>query len=365
METTFTVDLGRRSYPIHVGTDLLGQLGERLGARVSGRLALVVTDDNVGPLYGQQVQAALDGAGFRPVMVTVPAGEATKCLRVASQLIDRLVSEQADRRSVVLGLGGGVVGDLAGFVAATYARGIAFAQVPTTLLAMVDASVGGKVAVDHPRAKNMIGAFHQPVMVTCDLNTLQTLSLREYRCGVAEAVKHGVILDEELFDYMQSHAAALADRHAEAVRHIVAESCRIKADVVAKDEQELSGLRAKLNYGHTFAHALETADGYGGIHHGEAVAIGMICAAHLAERLGMVATGVNERQRSLWELLGLPTRIPAHLLAADLVAIMRRDKKARAGRLRLILPTRLGNVEMVEDVDEDLVRQVLKEVNDL
>jgi 3-dehydroquinate synthase len=256
-------------------------------------------------------------------------------------------------------VGGGVVGDLAGFAAATYNRGLALLMVPTTLLAMVDSSVGGKVGINHPRGKNLIGAFHQPVGVWIDTNVLETLPGREYRSGLAEVVKYGVILDPDFFAYLEEHGEALLRQEPEAVRHVVARSCRLKADVVEKDERELTGLRAILNYGHTFAHAFETVAGYGAWLHGEAVAAGMVCASRLAERRGLIGGEVTARQVRLLEALGLPVS-PESWPVGDLLAVMRNDKKNEAGKLRFVLPRRLGEVALFDDVPEEDVRGVLE-----
>jgi 3-dehydroquinate synthase len=226
---------------------------------------------------------------------------------------------------------------------------------------MVDSSVGGKVAVDHPRAKNMIGAFHQPLGVIADTELLDTLPVRQYRCGLAEVVKYGVIMDAEFFEFLERSAEAINRHDAETISTIVAHSCRLKADVVEEDEFETTGRRAILNYGHTFAHAFETSSDYEELQHGEAVAIGMICAAHLAEQLGRIDESLNRRQRSLWQKLGLPTAVPKQLLDVDLISVMRRDKKSQGGKLRFVLPSRLGHVELVDNIDENLVRQVIRE----
>jgi 3-dehydroquinate synthase len=279
---------------------------------------------------------------------------------VAAQLYDRLIDLQADRKTVIVAVGGGVIGDLAGFVAATYARGLPLLMVPTTLLAMVDSSVGGKVAVNHPRAKNMIGAFHQPMGVWIDTATLATLPEREYRSGLAEVVKYGVVMDAAFFVWLEVNATAIQERQSEAVRHLVEHSCRLKAQVVAGDEREETGLRAILNYGHTFAHAFETAAGYGSWLHGEAVAAGMMCAARLALRRRLIDRDLVQRQQILLEKFELPV-FPQSWPAADLLEIMRTDKKSLAGKMRFILPTRLGAVALFGDVPEDEVRQVLLE----
>jgi 3-dehydroquinate synthase len=322
-------------------------------------LALVVSDAHTRG-HADAVAGGLEAAGLRAARVTLPAGEGQKSLAAAAQLYDRLIDLPADRRTLVVAVGGGVIGDLSGFVAATFARGLPLLMVPTTLLAMVDSSVGGKTAVNHPRAKNAIGAFHQPVGVWIDTATLETLPEREYRSGLAEVVKYGVILDPELFAYLEEHADAILARAPEVVRHIVARCCRLKADVVEQDERELTGLRAVLNYGHTFAHAFETAAGYGTWLHGEAVAAGMVCASRLAERRGLIPPALTERQRSLLGRFGLPVA-PEPWPTAELVAAMRNDKKALAGRLRFLLPRRMGEVALYEDVPEDDVVRVLEE----
>lgn len=353
------VRLSSRSYDIDIGHGLLKDLGDRVAKLTLGRQALVVTDENVGKNYASPVLASLRECGFDTGLALLPPGEATKSLEVASRLYDQLIDANADRDSIVVALGGGVIGDLAGFVAATFARGISFVQVPTTLLAMVDASVGGKVAVDHPKSKNSIGAFHQPLAVVCDLDTLATLPDREYRCGLAEVVKYGVIMDADFFREIENQADAIVARDSHAVERLVARSCELKALVVEADEFEKTGRRAILNYGHTFAHAFETASQYEDLPHGEAVAIGMICAGRLARRLGSVDDAFCSRQESLWKKLGLPTVVSANLASADLVPIMRRDKKSRHGRLRFVLPKRMGEVEIVDAVDEQMVREVI------
>lgn len=356
---TIPVRLSERSYAIEVGWGLLPAVGERVAELTRGRTALVVSDANVAPTHAARVARGLAAAGFQTEEASVPPGESTKTLRHAAQLYDRLVDRSADRGTVVVAVGGGVVGDLAGFVAATYARGIPFVQVPTTLLAMVDASVGGKVGVDHPGAKNMIGAFHQPSAVFCDMETLDTLPAREYRAGLAEVIKHGMILDADFFAYLEANVAGINQRARDVVARLVARSCQLKAGVVERDERETTGLRAVLNYGHTFAHALETAGGYGGLLHGEAVSIGMTAAAHLAVRMGRIDRELARRQIALCAAVGLPTQVPEPLRGRDLFEIMKRDKKSKGGVPRFVLPTRLGHAETVGDVPADWVRAAL------
>ncbi|HYH68116.1 MAG TPA: 3-dehydroquinate synthase [Urbifossiella sp.] len=353
------VRLGPRSYEIALATAVPAGVGP-FARRVlpTSTAALVVADTNTAALAGT-VAAALNDHGFRVSDITVPDGEGSKSLAELSQLYDALYAMAADRRTAVVAVGGGVVGDLGGFAAATYNRGLPLLMVPTTLLAMVDSSVGGKTGVNHPKGKNLIGAFHQPAGVWIDTAFLDTLPDREFRSGLAEVVKYGVILDAPFFEYLEANAAALLARDAAALRHVVGRSCRLKADVVERDEREETGLRAVLNYGHTFAHAFETVGGYGGWLHGEAVAAGMVCAARLAERHGLVGPDLGKRQLALLTALGLPTAPKREWPADELIAVMRRDKKAAGGKLRFILPTRLGEVRLFDDVPEALVRDVL------
>jgi 3-dehydroquinate synthase len=354
------VNLSERSYDIEIGSGNLGGLGAFLSQRCQLTHAIVITDTNVEHPHARRCAHSLTEAGARVDVEIVAAGEASKSIAVADRLWQRMLQYGADRKSVVVAAGGGVTGDLAGFVAATYARGVAFVQVPTTLLAQVDSSVGGKVAVNLPAAKNMVGAFWQPLGVLIDTDVLDTLPAREYRAGLAEVVKYGVILDAEFFAYLEDHAERINARHPDVLRYVVARCCRLKADVVENDEREETGLRAVLNYGHTFAHAIEAETGYGEFLHGEAVAIGMLAASRLAERLGRVDRRFTQRQRDLLDRLQLPVDMPP-LDRQVLLAAMRRDKKVAHGRLRFVLPTRMGHVELVADVPEQEVRAVLEE----
>jgi len=356
--TTLRVNLGPRSYDIAIVHDAMDEIGAFIRQRSKGSSALVVADRNVATAAMEIVDAIM-AHGICARLVMLPPGEGQKALEVAASLFDELIDLPADRKTLVIAVGGGVIGDLAGFVAATYARGIPLLMAPTTLLAMVDSSVGGKVAVNHPKAKNMIGVFHQPVGVWIDTALLSTLPDREYRSGLAEVVKYGVILDPEFFAFLEANAGRILERDAEAVRHIVRRSCELKADVVEKDEREETGLRAVLNYGHTFAHAFETAGGYGAWLHGEAVAAGMVCASRLAERLGMIPREVSERQIRLLNAFSLPTTTPTWD-EQQLLTTMRADKKSVAGKLRFILPTRLGEVKLVDGVAEEEVVEVLR-----
>jgi 3-dehydroquinate synthase len=357
---TVRVNLGARSYEVVVTAGDPAGLGPFARQRCPGALAVVVSDENAAA-HADRAAEALAAAGFRTATAVLPAGEATKSLESAGQLYDKLADLRADRRTLVAAVGGGVVGDLAGFAAATFNRGLPLLMVPTTLLAMVDSSVGGKVAVNHPRGKNLIGAFHQPVGVWADTDVLATLPAREYLSGLAEVVKYGVILDAGLFAYLEDHADELRDREAAPTGHVVARSCELKAAVVERDEREETGLRAVLNYGHTFAHAFEAVAGYGTLLHGEAVAAGMVCASRLAEYRGLVGRDVTLRQQRLLVRLRLPTK-PPPLPAWEVLAAMGGDKKAVDGRLRLVLPRRLGEVGLYDDVPEADVRRVLDEL---
>jgi len=361
------VPLGPRSYEIVVVTrrpDLFGVFArgalDRTWAGSACRSALIVTDSHVADLaLPAAYQAALSGVGIEPATTVLPAGETTKSLDHVSRLYDELVNRKADRHTLIVALGGGVIGDLAGFVAATYARGLPLLMVPTTLLAQVDSSVGGKVGINHPAVKNVIGAFHQPVGVWIDTETVRSLPIRELRCGLAEVVKHGVILDSELFASLERDADDLLSRDDRALSRVVAESCRLKAGVVARDEREESGLRAILNFGHTIGHAIESVAGYDGrYHHGEAVAVGMVAESRLAERLGWIGSDVVERQVRLLARLGLPTAAPG-LDPDRLLEAMGRDKKNRRGKLRFVLPRAIGKVELTDEAPEQDVRAVL------
>jgi 3-dehydroquinate synthase len=355
---TVRVHLGERSYDIVVADDPAG-LGHFARDRAVGERAFLVSDEHLVS-HLPLLTASLERAGFRTATAVLPPGEAQKSLASASALYDRLADLRADRRTLVVAVGGGVVGDVTGFVAATWNRGLPLLMVPTSLLAMVDSSVGGKVGVNHPRGKNLIGAFHQPVGVWIDTGLLATLPEREYRSGLAEVVKYGVILDADFFAWIEAHREELLARDPEAVRLVVARSCRLKADVVEQDEREEKGLRAVLNYGHTFAHAFETVGGYGHWLHGEAVAAGMVCASRLAERRGLISAEVTERQVRLLESFGLPTA-PLSWPVEELLSVMANDKKNLSGRLRFVLPRRLGEVAVFGDVPEEEVRRILKE----
>lgn len=348
------VELGERSYPIYCGSGLLEQLGELLTPLDLGRRCLVVTNPVVASLYGPKVKESLEKAGFISLFKEVPEGEEAKSLSAAAELYDLALDVGWERRCSIIALGGGVVGDLAGFVAATLLRGVPFIQLPTTLLAQVDSSVGGKVAVNHPRGKNLIGAFYQPQLVVADLDTLKTLPEREMRAGLAEVIKYGVIYDAGFFSYLEEHLEQALAGEAKVLEKIVLYSCRIKAEVVAQDEEE-RGLRAILNFGHTAGHALEAATNFNVYRHGEAVAVGMVVAARIAVNRGMFDTGNLERLQKLLKRAFLPTEMPSLDREAFLAALMR-DKKVRDGRLRMVLPVELGRVKIMEVEAEELLR---------
>jgi len=362
------VDLGERAYEILIVTHELDKLHETLdgwlvkrGSPRQSRKALVITDEHVAKNHAAVVMHSLNAAEWKCRITSIPSGENSKSLEVISSLYDQLVDFQADRHTFIIAVGGGVVGDAAGFAAATYNRGLPFVQVPTTLLAQVDSSVGGKVGINHPQGKNLIGAFHQPVGVLIDTSVLNTLPIRDYRSGLAEVVKYGVILDEQFFELLEQNVEAINRRDSAVLRTIVARSCRLKADVVERDEFERTGLRAILNYGHTFAHAYEALCGYGELTHGEAVSIGMHHAALLAAAIGRIPVSLVDRQEKLLQALSLTTRLPnsQNLTVENILHRMMLDKKTVGGKLRFILPSKLGHVETVPDVPESEVTKLL------
>ena len=367
---TVNVDLAERSYDIRICSDQLSAVGdsvadwldERLGASSTQQSALVVTDRNVAG-HANVVRASLAAAGFRVELAELEPGEKTKSLSVISGLYERMVEMKADRRTVVVAVGGGVIGDASGFLAATYNRGVPFVQIPTTLLADVDSSVGGKVGVNLAAAKNLIGSFYQPLGVFIDTSVLSTLPDRDYRSGLAEVVKYGVILDAEFFDFLEENVDGINAREPAVLRRIIARSCELKAHVVKEDEYERTGLRAVLNYGHTYAHAFEALAGYGELMHGEAVSVGMLYASRLAEKRGLIDADMTARQRNLLEQIGAMTDLPdpAAFSTDDILSKMRLDKKTVGGQLRLILPTKMGHVTTFMDVPESDVTAVVDE----
>ena len=352
--TTVHVGLAERSYDIQIGSDNLSSIGSLVAGLDDVSHAILITDSNVRELYGETTKKSLANAHLQVDIITVPAGEASKSTAVTEELWKQLLSLGADRKTVIVALGGGVVGDLAGFVAASYGRGIRFVQIPTTLLATVDSSVGGKVGINLPGAKNMVGAFWQPQAVQIDVNVLQSLPARDYHAGLAEVVKYGVIQDEDFFSRLENNVGLILDRDPEFMRDVIARCCELKAHVVENDERETTGLRAILNYGHTFCHAIEACTGYGTYMHGEAVSIGMLCASRLAESLGRITENDTARQRELLLQLNLPIDLPQDIEREPLVDAMKRDKKTEHGKIRFILPTRIGHVELVDGVDDAL-----------
>jgi 3-dehydroquinate synthase len=325
------------------------------------RRAILVADNAVVDSWGGPLATDLRNAGSRTDLITIPSGETSKSVAGIARIWEEFCRLEADRTTVVLALGGGVVGDLAGFAAATYARGLRFVQIPTTLLAQVDSSVGGKTGINLSAAKNIVGAFWQPALVLIDTATLQTLPQREYISGLAEIIKYGVVLDREFFVWLEEHAEKLLDRDPQALAHAIATSCRLKAGVVCEDERETTGRRAILNYGHTFAHAIETVTGYKQWLHGEAVAIGMDHAARLAQRLGRLSSAEVARQRKLIERCRLPSR----WTSSDAEALwhaMQRDKKVASGKLRFVLPDGIGSGGLVDNVTRETVMEVLTEL---
>ncbi len=355
-----TVPLSSRSYPIRIGGGLLSDLGTQcreVGLR--GSIA-VVCDSAIADAYLPRALQSLEAAGFRSTPVIVPSGEASKCLSRLGELYESFARAGLDRRSAVVALGGGVVGDLGGFAAATYLRGLAFVQCPTTLLAQVDASVGGKTAIDLPAGKNLAGAFHQPSLVLVDLDTLGTLPERELRAGMAEVIKYGVIADPELLSYVESNRQAILSHQTDEMTHVVARCCEIKADVVGEDERE-AGRREILNYGHTIGHAVEAVAGFGRYLHGEAVAIGMAAAGRLSRLWGGWSEAEEARVNEALSAYGLPTRLDESLPEEALLAAMRLDKKTRDGEFRFVLAKRLGEV-VTGPIGEAEAREALKTI---
>lgn len=354
------VKLGPRSYRIVVDAGILGRVGAELkGLGVGAKVALF-SDAGILARLGGVVRGSLAAAGYDVTVVELPAGEAAKSVDVASRGWDALLAAGLDRGSTVVALGGGAVGDLAGFVAATYMRGVNFVQLPTTLLAQVDASIGGKTAIDHPRAKNLVGVFHQPRLVLVDPAALTTLPEREFRSGLAEVIKHGIVLDADYFADLEKSRVALLARDLETLTRVVAGSCRLKANVVERDEQEAE-LRAVLNYGHTIGHAVEAVTGYARWTHGEAVSLGIAAEARLAERLGVGSRETAARQIELLRAVGLPVRDSGAAPLAVLEALGR-DKKAREGRVPFVLAPEIGRFTVVFDVPREAVLQTLQEL---
>ncbi len=351
------VDLGPHHYDIIIGCGVRACIGRYLRELAVGEKVAVVTHAKIDRLYGNEIRAGLVASGYDPMTILVPQGERYKTLSQVERIYDGLIQNRFERGSALVALGGGVIGDMAGFAAATFLRGIAYVQVPTTVVAQVDASIGGKTGVDHPRGKNLIGAFHQPRLVCADPEVLSTLSKREYIAGLAEVVKYGVIADAEFFDVLESDADALRMRNADVLRDCIERSAAIKAKIVSADEREL-GLRKILNYGHTLGHAIETLTGYRTYKHGEAVAIGMAAAAGLSCAMGLLSPEAVARQNRLLSRLGLPTQWP-DFTPDQFIDVMARDKKVAGGEIFFVLPEKIG-VARTERVSRSELRNFLR-----
>ena len=353
------VPLGNRSDASKVGGGLLARLGAECAQLKLGQRCAVITDANVGKQFAKAALKSLSASGFETVLITVPAGEKSKRLAVVEKCYDQLAAHRLERKSFIVALGGGVVGDLAGFVAATYLRGIPFVQVPTTLLAQVDSSVGGKTGVNLQAGKNLVGAFYQPQLVLCDLDALKTLPKREYISGLAEVIKYGVIYDAVLFAQLERNLPKLLQRDATTLAAVIARCCEIKADVVGQDETE-SGLRAILNFGHTLGHAIENSSGYGKFLHGEAIAIGQVAAAWLSQKVLGLPSGDAARIEKLFVQAGLPVKIKLNTAQRKkLFAAMRLDKKVSGGDVKFVLAEKIGRVRFGCQVASDAINGVI------
>ena len=353
---TLSVALGSRSYPVHIGAGLLTR-AEFIVNVLPQRRAAVVTDTNVGPHYLSPFRLALEKAGVEILPITINAGESQKNWETLNEILDTLLGHRCERGTALIALGGGVVGDITGFAAAVYQRGVPYIQVPTTLLAQVDSAVGGKTAINHPRGKNMVGAFYQPLAVVADTDTLGTLPARELGAGIAEVIKYGLIRDPQFFSWLETNMRLLLRRDPEALAYAIERSCLNKAEVVSEDERESSS-RALLNFGHTFGHAIETATGYGTWLHGEAVAAGMVLAVRLSQRLGILDSAEARRAVELIEKAGLPVQAPALGLERYL-ELMGHDKKVAGGRIRFVLLKGIGQAFLSDQVPRDALGHVL------
>ena len=356
-DQTVDIDLGACAYQVRIGRDLLR--ADEIAPWIGGAQICIITDDCVAPLYLEKVRDSLrdalgDVLSGKVIEIILPHGEQIKTLNGVARVFDAMLAARCERETTVLALGGGVVGDIAGFAAACYQRGVAFIQLPTTLLAQVDSSVGGKTGVNHARGKNMIGAFYQPRRVIADTATLDTLDRRQFAAGMAEVIKYGIIDDADFFAWLEANIEAVMARKPDALAHIIAQSCTSKAKIVARDERE-SGVRALLNLGHTFAHAIEAGAGYGQWLHGEAVATGIAMAAYLARGIGKLSGDDEQRIVRLLSAAELPVSPFAGLAADKMLALMKGDKKVRAGKVRLILPNGIGNCEIVDDYPPKLL----------
>ncbi len=352
---TLEVDLGARSYPIFVGASLLSK-SELLLPYIKGRQVCVVTNETVAPLYLNSLKETL--SSLQVDVVILPDGESFKTLEVLSRIYDVLLQNRHNRTTTLVALGGGVVGDMTGFAAASYQRGVDFIQIPTTLLSQVDSSVGGKTGVNHPLGKNMIGAFHQPNCVLADTDVLQSLSKRELSAGLAEVIKYGLISDRSFLGWLRENMHRLVAREEEALSYAIERSCAIKADIVRQDERE-GGVRAILNLGHTFGHAIETVQGYGNWLHGEAVAVGMLMAVDLSVRLGWLAAADRVATEELLSSAGLPIKAPENMAVEKYLELMAVDKKVLDGRIRLVLLSAIGEACVTSEVDVSLIKDTI------
>ncbi len=353
------VELGERSYTIATGSGILKDIGKSLERFDFSKKAAIVSNPTVFDLYGMTLASSLSNSGFEIIEIILPDGEEYKNLSSVARIYEQLLKMRFDRRSVLIALGGGVIGDITGYAASTYMRGIDFIQVPTTLLAQVDSSVGGKTGVNHMLGKNMIGTFWQPRLVWTDISTLHTLSRRNFLAGIAEIIKYGIIWDSAFFDFLEKKRETLLSLNPDDIIHIIGRSCEIKADVVSRDERE-SGLRAILNFGHTIGHAIETATGYTTFLHGEALAIGMHVEAIIAHEVGLIGSDEVSRIRHLLKTFGLPTEIPAGIDIPAVFGAMKLDKKAVSGDVKFILPARIGKVRIQGNIPENVVQQAVK-----
>ncbi|GAX40533.1 3-dehydroquinate synthase [Tolypothrix sp. NIES-4075] len=355
------VNLPEQSYEIAIASGSLDNLGEQMSSLQLGKKILLVSNPTIFKHYGERAIASLTSANFEVVSSMLPPGERYKNLNSIQKLYDVALENRLERSSTMVALGGGVIGDMTGFAAATWLRGINVVQVPTTLLAMVDSAIGGKTGVNHPQGKNLIGAFHQPRLVLIDPEVLKTLPMREFRAGMAEVIKYGVIWDAELFAEMEASKNLNQHRYVkpELIDSILTRSCQAKADVVSKDEKE-AGLRAILNYGHTIGHAVESLTGYRLVNHGEAVGIGMVAAGQIAAELGMWQKEDTQRQDALIAKAGLPTKLPDGVDIEAIIEALQSDKKVKDGKVRFVLPTQIGVVTVTDEVPSDIIRQVLR-----
>ena len=355
---TLKVDLGKRSYNITIGYNILKGLGEEVRKFKFSPKAALISNPTVYKLYGDVVLSSLRSSGLDVQVVLIPDGEEYKEFGWAYYILGRLLAFGLDRKSVIFALGGGVIGDITGFVASVYMRGIACIQIPTTLLSQVDSSVGGKTGVNHPLGKNMIGTFYQPRLVWIDVESLKSLPEREFLAGMAEVIKYGVIWDEEFFSFLEKNCQGILSQKQDLLVQMIKRCCEIKAEVVSKDERE-SGLRAILNYGHTVGHAIETLTGYTRYLHGEAVSMGMVYEAEIAREMELIDTEAVKRLRSLISSYGMASKLEESLNPEQMIRVMQIDKKALSGRLRIVLPERIGKVQISSDIDNALLQKVL------